>query len=138
MYTAILLLPLLGAVIAGFFNRVTGEKMAMVIPTAILMFCAVLSWIAFFSLDEPGSIELFRWIGSGEMQAYWSIRVDRRSTLRYCVKRSKPACPWYCPIPLAPRPPNGSSLGTIWFSTSLRPTPPDTVRAVLADALMAR
>ena len=87
MYTAILLLPLLGAVIAGLFNRFTGERLAMLIPTGILFFCCVLSWIAFFSLDahEPSSIELFRWITSGELEAYWSIRVDRLTTVMLVV-----------------------------------------------------
>ena len=85
MLQTILFAPLLGALIAGLFGRSIGERMAMVIPTAILFFCAVLSWIAFFSLDEPGSIELFRWIGSGEMQAYWSIRVDRLTVVMLVV-----------------------------------------------------
>ena len=86
MYAAILLLPLLGAIIGGFFHRAIGEKMAMVIPTAILFFCALLSWIAFFTF-EPGdpSVELFRWIGSGELQAYWSIRVDRLTVVMLVV-----------------------------------------------------
>ena len=86
MYAAILLLPLLGAIIAGFFYRFIGEKMAMVIPTAILFFCAVLSWIAFFSFT-PGdpSVELFRWIASGELQSYWSIRVDRLTIVMLVV-----------------------------------------------------
>ena len=62
MYAAILLLPLLGAIIAGFFHRQIGEWMAMVIPTTILAFTAVLSWIAFFTF-EPGdpSVERPPW-----------------------------------------------------------------------------
>lgn len=86
MYAAILLLPLLGAIIAGFFHRVTGEKGAMAISTGILFFCAVLSWIAFFTF-EPGdpSVKLFRWIVSGELEAYWSIRVDRLTTVMLVV-----------------------------------------------------
>ncbi len=86
MYAAILLLPLLGAVIAGFFYRFIGEKMAMFVTTGILFFCAILSWIAFFGY-EPGdpSIELFRWIASGELQAYWSIRVDRLTIVMLVV-----------------------------------------------------
>ena len=86
MYAAILLLPLLGALIAGFGHRFIGEKLAMVIPTAILFFCAILSWVAFFGY-EPGdpSVELFRWIASGELQSYWSIRVDRLTIVMLVV-----------------------------------------------------
>ena len=86
MYAAILLLPLLGAIIAGFFHRFIGQTMAMVIPTAILFFTAILSWIAFFSYEagDP-SVELFRWIVSGELQSYWSIRVDRLTIVMLVV-----------------------------------------------------
>lgn len=85
MYSAILLLPLLGAIIAGFGHRTIGERAAMIVPTAILFFCAFLSWIAFFTVDEARSIELFRWIGSGDLQAYWSIRVDRLTCVMLVV-----------------------------------------------------
>jgi len=78
MFTAILLLPLLGAVIAGFFSRWIGERGAMGVTTGLLFVCAVLSWIAFFTIQgEPADrITLMRWIGSGDLQAYWTIRVD--------------------------------------------------------------
>ncbi len=77
MYSAILFLPLLGAVIAGFFHRVTGEKGAMFITTGLLFVCALLSWIALFTIHgETEHVEVFRWIVSGDLAAYWSIRVD--------------------------------------------------------------
>ncbi|MEM8842941.1 MAG: NADH-quinone oxidoreductase subunit L [Pseudomonadota bacterium] len=79
MFTAILLLPLIGAIIAGFFHRVIGEKAAMFLTTGILIFCAVLSWVAFFSIHgahEP-TVVLMKWIGSGDLQADWAIRVDQ-------------------------------------------------------------
>jgi len=77
MFSAILLLPLAGAVIAGFFHRWIGEKGAMWVTTGLLMLCAVLSWIAFFTIgDGPDRVTLMRWIGSGDLQADWAIRVD--------------------------------------------------------------
>ncbi|MEM7188086.1 MAG: NADH-quinone oxidoreductase subunit L, partial [Pseudomonadota bacterium] len=89
MYAAILLLPLLGAVIAGFGYRIVSEKGAMFISTGLLAFCAVLSWIAFFTF-EPGdpSVELFRWIASGDLDTYWSIRVDRLTIVMLVVVTS--------------------------------------------------
>ena len=78
MFTAILILPLIGAIIAGFFHRFIGEKLAMVIPTTILFICCALSWYAFFTIHgNEHSITLMRWIGSGDLQADWSIRVDQ-------------------------------------------------------------
>ncbi len=89
MYTAILILPLAGAVIAGFFNRFTGEKLAMFIPTAILFICCVLSWIAFFTIHgEAQSITLMRFIESGDLQSEWSIRVDRLTGVMLVVVTS--------------------------------------------------
>src|SRR5690625_5782495 len=90
MYTAILLLPLLVDVIAGFFHLITGEKMAMWITTGILFFCAVLSWIAFLTLDpaQPSTVELSPWIISGDLEAWWSIRVDRLTTVMLVVVTS--------------------------------------------------
>ncbi|GMG85221.1 NADH-quinone oxidoreductase subunit L [Paralimibaculum aggregatum] len=90
MYTAILLLPLLGAVIAGFFHRIIGEWASMVLTTGILIFCGLLSWIAFFTLDPAAtsSIVLFDWIVSGDLQAAWSIRADRLTTVMLIVVTS--------------------------------------------------
>ncbi|MBK0397787.1 NADH-quinone oxidoreductase subunit L [Limibaculum sp. M0105] len=78
MYTAILLLPLAGAVIAGFFHRFTGEKFAMYLTTGILFFCAILSWIAFLSGhgEHGDTVTLFTWIASGDLAVDWAIRVD--------------------------------------------------------------
>jgi len=87
MYTAILLLPLLGAVIAGFFHRVIGETMAMAVPTALLFVSAALSWVAFVTVHgahEP-SVVLFRWIVSGDLHADWSIRVDQLTAVMLVV-----------------------------------------------------
>ncbi|MGF1446591.1 MAG: NADH-quinone oxidoreductase subunit L [Pikeienuella sp.] len=89
MYTAILLLPLLGALIAGFAHRLIGERAAMVVPTALLFVCGLFSWIIFFSMDgtEP-SIVLFDWIVSGDLQAQWTIRADRLTAVMLVVVTS--------------------------------------------------
>ncbi len=78
MFEAILLLPLAGALIAGFFHRSIGDRMAQVIPTSLLFLCCALSWIAFFTIDpELGATRtLFRFIESGSLSSDWAIRVD--------------------------------------------------------------
>ncbi|MEM9146106.1 MAG: NADH-quinone oxidoreductase subunit L [Pseudomonadota bacterium] len=90
MYTAILLLPLLGALIAGFTHRWIGEQAAMVITTGLLFVCALFSWIVHLSLDplDPDRIVLMSWIVSGELQADWAIRVDRLTTIMLVVVTS--------------------------------------------------
>jgi NADH-quinone oxidoreductase subunit L len=89
MYTAILVLPLIGAVIAGFFPRFTGERLAMVIPTTILFIACALSWYAFFTIHgNEHSISLLRFINSGDLQSDWSIRVDQLTGVMLVVVTS--------------------------------------------------
>jgi NADH-quinone oxidoreductase subunit L len=89
MFTAILILPLIGCIIAGFFHRFIGEKLAMVIPTTILFISCALSWYAFFTIHgNEHSITLMRWIGSGDLQADWSIRVDQLTGVMLVVVTS--------------------------------------------------
>jgi NADH-quinone oxidoreductase subunit L len=89
MFTAILVLPLIGAIIAGFFHRFIGEKLAMIIPTIILFIICALSWYAFFTINgQTDSITLMRWIGSGDLQADWSIRVDQLTGVMLVVVTS--------------------------------------------------
>ncbi|HUS54515.1 MAG TPA: NADH-quinone oxidoreductase subunit L [Thermohalobaculum sp.] len=89
MFTAILVLPLIGSIIAGFFHRFIGEKLAMYIPTAILFICCGLSWYAFLTIyGEAHTITLMRWFDSGDLQADWSIRVDQLTGVMLVVVTS--------------------------------------------------
>ncbi|MEM1345126.1 MAG: NADH-quinone oxidoreductase subunit L [Pseudomonadota bacterium] len=85
MYSAILLLPLLGALFAGFCHRFVGERAALIVPTVLLFLCAVLSWTAFLGFEEAGRVTLFRWIASGDLQTDWAIRIDRLSVTMLVV-----------------------------------------------------
>ncbi|MEL6574923.1 MAG: NADH-quinone oxidoreductase subunit L [Pseudomonadota bacterium] len=90
MYSAIFLLPLLGALIAGFGHRQIGERAAMLLTTGILFVCAALSWFAFLTY-EPGvadRVTLMRWIGSGDLQVDWAIRVDQLTHVMLVVVTS--------------------------------------------------
>jgi len=89
VYTAILILPLIGAIVAGFFNRFTGEKLAMAIPTALLFVACAFSWYAFFTIHgHEHSIPLMRFIESGDLQSAWSIRVDQLTGVMLVVVTS--------------------------------------------------
>ncbi|WP_316013986.1 NADH-quinone oxidoreductase subunit L [Roseobacter sp. HKCCA0434] len=78
MYHIILFAPLIAAILGGFFWRFISEKGAQIVTTGAVMLAAVLSWVLFLGMDGSVSdvIPLFRWIDSGAMEAYWSIRVD--------------------------------------------------------------
>ncbi len=88
MVSIILLAPLAGALIAGFGHRFIGERMAMVIPTAILFLCCLLSWITFYTYDahEGAEVEtLFRFLDSGSVVADWAIRLDTLTKIMLVV-----------------------------------------------------
>ncbi|NIY72552.1 NADH-quinone oxidoreductase subunit L [Marivivens donghaensis] len=86
MEKIVLLAPLVGALIAGFGWRLTGEKAAQIITTGILFLCALLSWILFLGFDGNAyHINLLRWIESGDLQTSWAIRIDRLTLIMLIV-----------------------------------------------------
>src|SRR4029079_2984838 len=79
IYAAIVLLPLAGALIAGLFGRIIGDRPSEVITTSLLMAAAVLWWSVFVQIacgHETQNVTLMRWITSGELDASWSLKID--------------------------------------------------------------
>jgi NADH-quinone oxidoreductase subunit L len=86
MATIVLLAPLVGAIIAGLFWRVTGEKPAQIIATALLFLSAILSWVIFLTHDGGVTqVTLMRWIESGTLVGDWAIRLDRLTAVMLIV-----------------------------------------------------
>ena len=86
MTTIILLAPLVGALICGFFWSVLGEKVGQIIATALLFLAAVLSWYIFLTFDGATQhITLLRWIESGSLSTDWGIRLDRLTAIMLVV-----------------------------------------------------
>ncbi|TQM93005.1 NADH-quinone oxidoreductase subunit L [Roseinatronobacter monicus] len=86
MAVTVLLAPLLGAIIAGLFWRVIGERPAQIIATALLMLSALLSWVIFLTHDgSVQQITLMRWIDSGSLVGDWAIRLDRLTAVMLIV-----------------------------------------------------
>ena len=48
MYVAIVFLPLLGAILAGFFGRILGDRGSQLVTCIPLGISAVLSWFALY------------------------------------------------------------------------------------------
>ena len=92
MYSAILLLPLLGFLIAGPFGRLIGDKAAAYVTIGLMAIVALLSWIAFFDVaashGEVQKIILFRWIELPTLDVPWSIRVDMLTAVMLVVVNS--------------------------------------------------
>jgi NADH-quinone oxidoreductase subunit L len=88
MYQAILLLPLLGAIFAGFFGRLAGARASEVVTTTLVLVTAVLSYLAFYQVAFQGQedrIELLRWIDSGALKSAWSLRIDTLTAVMLVV-----------------------------------------------------
>lgn len=82
----ILLAPLVGSLICGFFWRLIGERTGQIISTGLLFLVAILSWYVFLSLDSVTlHIPLMRWIESGTLSADWGIRLDRLTAIMLVV-----------------------------------------------------
>ena len=88
MYQAILFLPLLGAIFAGFFGRLVGARTSEVVTTALVLVTAVLSWLAFYQVAIQGQevrIELVRFVESGALKSMWSLRIDTLTAVMLVV-----------------------------------------------------
>jgi len=88
MYQAILFLPMLGAIFAGFFGRLVGARAPEVVTTALVLVTAVLSWLAFYQIAIQGQevrIELVRFVESGALKSMWSLRIDTLTAVMLVV-----------------------------------------------------
>jgi NADH-quinone oxidoreductase subunit L len=86
METILLFAPLVGALVAGFGWKFTGETAAQWITTGLLFLSCLLSWIVFLGFDGVTyKVVLFRWIESGTLSTDWAIRVDRLTAIMLIV-----------------------------------------------------
>jgi NADH-ubiquinone oxidoreductase chain 5 len=87
MYLTLIILPLLGSIISGFFGRKVGIKGAQLISCTILVTTVILASITFFEVgmyNIPVSIQLFRWIDSESLNVAWAFCFDSL-TVSMCI-----------------------------------------------------
>ncbi len=107
-FLLIVFLPLLGALISGIFGtkllRGTQEPSAhhehhgahgpawpQLLPTALLLLSAALSWVAFFDVavhENVYKVEVLTWLRSGGMAADWALRIDTLTAVMLVVVTS--------------------------------------------------
>ncbi|MEZ0280937.1 NADH-quinone oxidoreductase subunit L, partial [Methyloceanibacter sp.] len=88
MYQAILFLPLIGAIFAGFFGRLVGARLTEIVTTTLLMIVMLLSWLAFYQvamLGQEERIAILPWIESGDLKTAWSLRIDTLTAVMLVV-----------------------------------------------------
>ncbi len=88
MYTATIFLPLLGAVIAGLFGRLIGDRGAQLVVCTLLTISALFSLVIFKQVVLDGAardVLVFTWIDSGSFEAAWVLRFDGLSAVMVSV-----------------------------------------------------
>ena len=88
MALAVVFLPLVAAIIAGFFGRAIGDRGSQVVTCGALLLSAALGIVLFrdiLSMPEPQIIPLFKWIVAGGVGVTWSIRLDTLSGVMIIV-----------------------------------------------------
>jgi len=79
MYLTLILLPLLGSIVSGFFGRKIGVNGAQFITCSAVIITTMLAVIAFFEVglnNIPVSIQVFRWIDSESLNVSWGFHFD--------------------------------------------------------------
>ena len=75
----ILLLPLFGSIISGFFGKILGQRSCEILTSLFVSISTVLSLFIFYktlSQDYSSNKLIFNWISSGEFNVKWSIFID--------------------------------------------------------------
>jgi len=79
MYLAIIILPLLGSIVSGFFGRKIGVWGSQVITCTAVVLTTLLAVVAFLEVgynNVPVSMEVFRWIDSESLNVGWAFQFD--------------------------------------------------------------
>lgn len=89
MIAAIVFLPLLGAVIAGLFGRMLGDRLSQYLTCGLMLVSAALSVIVFAGFlagtTEAHVVALFTWMDSGAFEVSWALRVDAMTAVMLVV-----------------------------------------------------
>ena len=89
IYKLIVFLPLVGFLIAGLFGRQIGAKASEFVTCGLMAIVVVLSWIVFFQValgsQETMSVEVLRWIQSGNIDVFWALRIDTLTAVMFVV-----------------------------------------------------
>jgi len=79
MEYAIVLLPLLGSIISGFFGKALGSKQSQILTSLLVSVSAIISLYIFYEVlvnDYSSNKLIFNWITSGNFIVNWSVYID--------------------------------------------------------------
>ncbi len=79
MYLSIIILPLLGSIVSGFFGRKVGVTGSRILGCLSIMITTILAIISFFEVgfnNNPVSINLFKWLDNESFNMAWNFQFD--------------------------------------------------------------
>ena len=88
MEYAIIFLPLIGAIVSGFFGKMVGDKFSEIFASFLVSLSALLSFVIFYDViteSYSNNIKIFSWMSSGELTINWSIKIDALSSTMLVV-----------------------------------------------------
>jgi len=88
MEYAIVLLPLLGSIISGFFGKKLGAKLCQILTCSFVSISAILSFLIFYEVfiqDYSSNKLIFNWISSGDFNVNWSINIDSLTSVMLVI-----------------------------------------------------
>ena len=79
MYLSIIILPLLGSIVSGFFGRKIGVTGSRFLSCFSIITTTILAIIGYFEVgfnNNPVSINLFKWLDSESFNILWNFQFD--------------------------------------------------------------
>ena len=88
MELSIIFLPLIAAIIAGFFGRFIGDRNSEILTSLLVSISAILSIYVFYEVianNYQENIVIAKWISSGSLDVNWSMNIDPLSSVMLVV-----------------------------------------------------
>ena len=84
----IIFLPLIGAIISGFFGKFLGSRNSEIITSLFVFISAIFSFLIFYKVlneNYTNNLNILTWIDSGTLNVNWSIKIDALSSVMLVV-----------------------------------------------------
>ncbi|MDC3385112.1 NADH-quinone oxidoreductase subunit L [Candidatus Pelagibacter sp.] len=91
MELSIITLPLIAAIISGFFGKYIGDRNSEIVTSLLVSTSAILSVIVFYNVvfnQYEDNIIIATWINSGTLDVNWSMKIDSLSSVMLVVVTS--------------------------------------------------
>jgi NADH-quinone oxidoreductase subunit L len=95
VYAAIVFLPLIGAIIAGFGGRLIGDRGAQLVTCGAMALAAALGVVMFIDValgHANRTIDIVTWVVSGSFEVAWALRFDTLSAVMVSMVALVSAC----------------------------------------------